>query len=61
MPFKSKAQQRFMYATKPKLAKKWQKETPKNMELPDKVHEAVEAVLQGTPVNDVVNEMVERS
>ncbi len=37
MPFKSKAQQRWMYATNPEMAKKWQKETPKNVNLPDKV------------------------
>lgn len=28
MPFKSKAQVKWMYANKPKMAKKWFKETP---------------------------------
>lgn len=37
MPFKSAAQQRFLFATKPKLAKKWANKygVPKN--LPDRV------------------------
>ena len=30
MPFQSKAQRKWMYANKPKMASKWQKETPKN-------------------------------
>jgi len=29
MPFKSVKQKKWMYANKPKMAKKWQKETPK--------------------------------
>lgn len=36
MPFKSKSQKKWMYANKPKMAKKWQKETPKT-KLPKKV------------------------
>lgn len=28
MPFKSKAQMKWMYSNKPKMAKKWAKETP---------------------------------
>lgn len=28
MPFKSKAQQRYLYATNPKVAKRFSKETP---------------------------------
>ena len=35
MPFKSKAQRKWMYANKPKMASKWQKETPKK-NLPEK-------------------------
>ena len=33
MPFKSKAQQKFLFAKKPKLAKKWAKKygVPKNL------------------------------
>jgi len=37
MPFKSDAQRRWMYATHPKMAKRWQKETPKGKDLPEKV------------------------
>lgn len=37
MPFKSKAQQRFMFATQPKTAEKWAKETPNMEKLPQKV------------------------
>jgi hypothetical protein len=37
MPFKSEAQRKFLWATEPKLAKKWAKETPKGKKLPPKV------------------------
>lgn len=39
MPFKSKAQQGFMFATMPKVAKRWAKETTKKQfkALPKKV------------------------
>jgi len=37
MPFKSKAQQRFMYATMPKTAEKWAHETPNIKKLPQHV------------------------
>ena len=39
MPFKSKAQQRFMYATMPKTAEKWSHETPNIKNLPQHVKE----------------------
>ena len=39
MPFKSKAQQRFMYATMPKTAEKWAHETPNIKGLPQHVKE----------------------
>ena len=37
MPFKSKAQKKWMYANKPQMAALWQAETPKNKKLPNKV------------------------
>lgn len=37
MPFKSKAQQRKLFATNPKLAKRWAKETKNIKGLPEKV------------------------
>lgn len=37
MPFKSQAQRRWMYANNPKMAARWQKETPKGKALPKKV------------------------
>ena len=37
MPFKSKKQRAWMYKNKPKMAKKWEKETPKGAKLPRKV------------------------
>ena len=37
MPIKSKAQRRFLHATDPKLAEKFEKETPKNKKLPEHV------------------------
>lgn len=36
MPFKSKAQRRFMYAKHPKIAKRWERHTPEG-DLPEKV------------------------
>lgn len=36
MPFKSQKQRAWMHANKPKMAKKWEKETPKG-KLPKKV------------------------
>lgn len=35
-PFKSAKQARWMYANKPEIAKRWEKETPKGKKLPDK-------------------------
>lgn len=37
MPFKSQAQRRWMHATHPEMAKKWEKHTPKGKKLPEKV------------------------
>ena len=34
MPLKSKAQRRFLHATDPELAEKFEKETPKGKKLP---------------------------
>ena len=36
MPFKSKAQQRFMFKMHPEMAKRWAKETPNMKGLPAK-------------------------
>lgn len=36
MPFKSKAQQAFMFSQMPKVAKRWAKETPRMASLPKK-------------------------
>jgi hypothetical protein len=40
MPFKSEAQRRLMYAKHPKIAKRWQKHTPKGADLPERVKKA---------------------
>lgn len=40
MPFKSEAQRRFLYATNPKVAKKFSKHTPAGTKLPDRVKKA---------------------
>lgn len=37
MPFKSKAQRKFMYSQKPELAKEFEEHTPKGKKLPEKV------------------------
>ena len=36
MPFKSEAQRRYLYATDPKMAKRWEKKTPRNAKLPER-------------------------
>lgn len=38
MPFKSKAQEKFMFAKKPALAKEFASKTPNMKKLPDKIH-----------------------
>jgi hypothetical protein len=35
-PFKSESQRKWMYANDPKMAKRWEKETPKGKQLPKK-------------------------
>lgn len=37
MPFKSKAQLRWMFATHPQMAKQWAADTPKGTKLPNRV------------------------
>ena len=37
MPFKSRDQRAWMYANDPKMAKRWEKHTPKGKWLPKKV------------------------
>lgn len=41
MPFRSSAQQRFMFALHPAIAKRWAKETPDIKDLPNKVKKKV--------------------
>lgn len=36
MPFRSKAQRRWMHAVMPALARKWEKHTPKGAQLPER-------------------------
>ena len=37
MPFKSRQQEKWMYATHPEMAKRWAAETPQGKALPKKV------------------------
>lgn len=37
MPFKSDAQRKFLYSQKPEIAKEFAKETPKGVDLPEKI------------------------
>jgi len=37
MPFKSKSQEKWMWANKPQMAKQWEAHTPKDAKLPNKV------------------------
>lgn len=36
MPFESEAQRRFMYSQHPRIAARWQRETPKGKRLPER-------------------------
>ena len=38
MPFKSKAQRRWMYENMPETAKRWEVETPSPEALPNRIH-----------------------
>jgi len=38
MPFKSKAQQKWMFATHPRMAEEWASRTPNMKDLPDTAH-----------------------
>ena len=49
MPFKSRSQQKWMYANEPAMAKQWQKETPKGKKLPEHVKKAFQ-LGNGQPV-----------
>ena len=40
MPFKSQAQRKMMYAKDPKMAARWEAETPKGAKLPKKVRKS---------------------
>jgi hypothetical protein len=40
MPFKSRQQRRFLHATHPEMAKRWEAETPKGKPLPKKAKKA---------------------
>lgn len=53
MPFKSRQQRKWMWATDPGMAKKWQAHTPKDVDLPKKVHE------EGEPEENFVPSMAE--
>ena len=47
MPFKSRAQQRWMFANHPKMAKRWAAETKDFKGLPARVHRLVKKRLVG--------------
>ena len=38
MPFQSQKQRAWMYANQPEMAKRWEKETPKDKKLPEYKH-----------------------
>lgn len=46
MPMKSKAQRRYLWATDPELARKFEDKTPKGTELPDKVEKEASSCAQ---------------
>jgi hypothetical protein len=45
MPFKSKQQRKWMWATHPEMAKKWERHTPKGKKLPKKVKKKSENII----------------
>ncbi len=45
MPFKSQSQRKYMFATDPKMAEKFAKDTPKGTELPDKIKARTTALM----------------
>jgi hypothetical protein len=48
MPMKSEAQRRWMHATHPQMAKRWEEETPKGKKLPKKVTPKAKGKPKGT-------------
>lgn len=44
MPYKSKAQQRYMHAQHPDIAKRWDKETPDYSKLPNRLQGKAKAI-----------------
>lgn len=55
MPFKSKAQRRYMYSQHPKIAKRWEKKTKKK--LPEKVKKKKKNkdFIDNIPFTDILN------
>lgn len=45
MPFKSEAQRKYLYAKNPKVAKKFQEETPRNAKLPARARKKKSSLL----------------
>lgn len=45
MPFKSDAQRKYLYAKKPKVAKRFAEETPKNAKLPARARKKKSSLL----------------
>lgn len=41
MPFKSESQRRYMYASHPAMAKRWEEETPTGKRLPRKLSKTI--------------------
>jgi len=66
MPFKSKAQRRWMHANEPEMAKRWEEHTPDDADLPehvsddgeDDVAEAVAEMITDDP--DIIIDIRER-
>lgn len=59
MPMRSKAQRRWMWATHPVMAERWEEHTPTGKKLPEKVHHKKHAFITGlskTAVMDLSEE-----
>lgn len=57
MPFKSKAQQRFMFARHPKMAKRWADETPSIKKLPEKVKKSAQEIAVEAGVRHILRKL----
>lgn len=52
MPFRSESQRKWMWATHPQMARRWEEHTPKNKKLPEHVKQAEPPSPEGVPLKE---------